>query len=256
MSKREQEFADWKADRDREVVERGRRPLTERHHHYLSTIESSPLTIALGPAGTGKTTLAISVAANLLKSRQVERIVLCRPLVECGEKLGTLPGDVNEKMSLFVKPMTEALRSHFHDHEIESMRAKEKLLIIPLAQMRGLTLNRSFVCLDEAQNATYGQLHMFLTRQGDGSRFVVNGDIRQSDIASRAGVPLLQATRRLAAPPRRADISFVLFRPEDVLRPDIVSFCDQRLAEDEREHVAELAHVPPPRYGDWAAMPN
>jgi phosphate starvation-inducible PhoH-like protein len=233
------ELKDWVKERDHEVERRRhKKPLTERHLHYLEAIEKYVVTLTLGPAGTGKTALACSVAARMFKDKKVRRIVLSRPLVECDEQTGFLPGDLREKVGPFVAPMLRWLGEHFSPAELDQMYENETLVILPLAHMRGETFDDSFVILDEAQNATYRQLKMFLTRVGDNSRVVVCGDIRQSDIVGSTDqvtrVPLLLVVSQLGREPRWPEVALVRLTPDDVLRPDIVSFFDERLDESEQ----------------------
>jgi phosphate starvation-inducible PhoH-like protein len=165
--------------RRRPVVPKG--PMQRR---YVEAIRTHDLTFGIGPAGTGKTYLAMAVAASALLKREVKRIVLTRPAVEAGEKLGFLPGDLAEKVNPYLRPLYDALHDMLDFEKVEQMRDRSQIEVAPLAFMRGRTLNDSFVILDEAQNATSEQMRMFLTRLGYGSKAVVTGDMTQTDLPS------------------------------------------------------------------------
>ena len=149
--------------------------------HYVKTIDKKPLTFGVGPAGTGKTFLAVAVAAREYKAGNVEKIILTRPAIEVGEKLGFLPGDLQDKVDPYLRPLYDALEVMFGD-TYERLIERGVIEIAPLAYMRGRTLSKAFVILDEAQNTTEEQMKMFLTRMGEGSRVVVNGDPGQSNL--------------------------------------------------------------------------
>ena len=149
--------------------------------HYVKTIGKKALTFGAGPAGTGKTFLAVAVAAREYKAGNVEKIILTRPAVEVGEKLGFLPGDLQDKVDPYLRPLYDALETMFGD-TYERLIERGVIEIAPLAYMRGRTLSKAFIILDEAQNTTEEQMKMFLTRMGEGSRVVVNGDLGQSDL--------------------------------------------------------------------------
>lgn len=231
---------DWRKKRDADVAQRFsksrdkyHKPLTANHRRYMQTIENTMVTICVGPAGTGKTTLACQVAAKMIQEGKIEKIVISRPLVECGEKLGTLPGGVDEKMAMFTAPMVEGLKRALGAELYMRLKEKELIEVIPLGQMRGKTFDNAVVIIDEPQNATYGELHMALTRPGFGCHMVLCGDLRQSDLVQlRIDVPLLKAALRLKKL-RSPEIIVCMMTKEDVLRPDLVSLIDEALgAED------------------------
>lgn len=177
------------------------------------------IVFAIGPAGTGKTYTAVTLAVAALKERRVKKIVLCRPAVEAGESLGFLPGDFREKVDPYLRPLYDALEDMIERHKLMGYLEQNVVEIVPLAYMRGRTLNGSFVILDEAQNATKGQMKMFLTRLGAGSRSIVTGDITQSDLPKSNLSGLIHARRVLR---NVDDISFVDFTRADVVRHKLV----------------------------------
>jgi phosphate starvation-inducible protein PhoH and related proteins len=168
-------------------------PKTPGQRDYVAAIRHHDLTLGVGPAGTGKTYLAMAVAANYLISKRVKRIVLTRPAVEAGEKLGFLPGDMVEKVNPYLRPLYDALHDMMDFEKVEQLRQRGQIEVAPLAFMRGRTLNDAFVILDEAQNATSEQMKMFLTRLGFGSKAVVTGDVTQSDLPYGAASGLREA---------------------------------------------------------------
>src|SRR6201991_1835485 len=168
-------------DRDQSYV-RKIRPRSDNQRILLEAIESKPLTLAVGPAGTGKTYLAISAAVEALESGSVSRIVLSRPAVEAGENLGFLPGDMNEKMDPYLRPLWDALNDRLGAKRLRQNLDEGTIEIAPVAFMRGRTLNNSFVLIDEAQNCTYGQIKMLLTWLGWHSTMVMTGDPDQTDL--------------------------------------------------------------------------
>lgn len=158
------------------------KPHTRNHAAYLQSIDTNLITICAGPAGTGKTWMACARAARVFKSGDVERIILCRPAVECGEKLGFLPGELDNKLGPYVLPMFDALGDFLPAKEIAELAENKVIELCPLAYMRGRTIRNGFIILDEAQNASYEQLKMFVTRYGENTRMVVCGDTSQSDL--------------------------------------------------------------------------
>jgi phosphate starvation-inducible protein PhoH and related proteins len=204
------------------VVSPKRRPIVPKsaaQRQYVGQIKRHDLTFGIGPAGTGKTYLAMAVAASALVRKSVKRIVLTRPAVEAGEKLGFLPGDLAEKVNPYLRPLYDALHDMFDFEKVEQMRERGQIEVAPLAFMRGRTLNDSFVILDEAQNATSEQMRMFLTRLGFNSKAVVTGDVTQTDLPSGARSGLREAWELLA---NVEGIAFCKFTDADVVRHPLV----------------------------------
>lgn len=186
---------------------------------YLETIRHNYITIGIGPAGTGKTYLAVAMAVNSLKNKEVERIVLTRPAVEAGEKLGFLPGDMQDKVDPYLRPLYDALYDILGSEVYEKFSSKGIIEVAPLAYMRGRTLNDAFVILDEAQNTTPEQMKMFLTRLGFGSKMVVTGDETQTDLPLGKVSGLSHAEKALRDV---KGIGIVRFNENDVVRHEIV----------------------------------
>ena len=186
---------------------------------YLDAIKDNDLVIAIGPAGTGKTYLAVAAAVGHLTEKKVERIILCRPAVEAGEKLGFLPGDMAEKVDPYFRPLYDALYHLLDRDRANAQMERGAIEIAPLAFMRGRTLNNSFVILDEAQNTTSEQMKMFLTRLGNNSKAVINGDITQVDLPPGRTSGLIEAQTVVASVP---GIRFVHFDESDVVRHPLV----------------------------------
>jgi phosphate starvation-inducible PhoH-like protein len=187
--------------------------------HYLAALRKHELVFAEGPAGTGKTWLAVGHAVSLLEQGLVERLVLSRPAVEAGERLGFLPGDMRDKVDPYLRPIYDALYDFMDGRMVERGMQTGMIEIAPLAFMRGRTLSKAAILLDEAQNATAMQMKMFLTRLGEGSRMMVNGDPSQTDLAPGQKSGLIDAIRLLASLPR---IGHVRFTHVDVVRHDLV----------------------------------
>lgn len=194
-------------------------PRTLNQAEYISSIQQSPVTIAIGPAGTGKTYLAVAVAVKYLITGRVERIILTRPAVEAGENLGYLPGDFIQKVNPYLRPLYDALFDLLPFERVSRLIEKGTIEIAPLAYMRGRTLNKAFVILDEAQNTTSSQMKMFLTRLGNNSRMVISGDITQVDLQKPGHSGLLQARKILK---NVKEITFIEFKKEDICRHPIV----------------------------------
>ncbi len=200
---------------------RGRGP---NQRQYLHNIHTSDLTFGIGPAGTGKTFLAVACAVEALQSERVRRIVLVRPAVEAGERLGFLPGDLAQKVDPYLRPMYDALYEMMGFDRVARAIERQVIEIAPLAFMRGRSLNDSFIILDEAQNTTVEQMKMFLTRLGFGSKAVVTGDITQTDLPRQQVSGLKNAMKIL---PGVAGVSFTYFTSRDVVRHPLV----QRIVE-------------------------
>jgi phosphate starvation-inducible PhoH-like protein len=208
-------------------------PRTAGQAAYVSAIRSHTVTFGIGPAGTGKTYLAVAAAAAALARRDVNRIILSRPAVEAGESLGFLPGDLSEKVDPYLRPLFDALYDMHPPDRVAAMLERGQIEIAPLAFMRGRTLNDSFVILDEAQNTTAEQMKMFLTRLGHGSRMVVTGDDTQIDLPHARRSGLLAARRILDGVP---DLAFVRLGRGDVVRHRLVqSIIDAYAVDEARE---------------------
>jgi phosphate starvation-inducible PhoH-like protein len=182
-----------------DIIATGRtiRPRTVGQARYVQAIRQHDLVFAIGPAGSGKTYLAVAMAVEALKRRQVRKIVLVRPAVEAGESLGFLPGDLQAKINPYLRPLLDALREMIDYDQIKRYMEMDVVEVLPLAYMRGRTLNESFIILDEAQNTTVSQMKMFLTRMGEGSKIVASGDVTQTDLPPHASSGLKDALRRL-----------------------------------------------------------
>lgn len=194
-------------------------PKTETQRQYINAIRAYDITFGIGPAGTGKTYLAMAMAINSFLTKQVSRIVLVRPAVEAGEKLGFLPGDIAEKVSPYLRPLYDALFDMMEIDKASKLIERGIIEIAPLAFMRGRTLNDSFVILDEAQNTTPEQMKMYLTRLGFGSKTVVTGDITQIDLPQDKTSGLVEAIRILK---NIDDIKIIHFTERDVVRHRLV----------------------------------
>jgi phosphate starvation-inducible PhoH-like protein len=196
------------------------RPKSSGQKNYVDAIRSHGITFGIGPAGTGKTYLAVALAVAAFKSREYNRIVLTRPAVEAGEKLGFLPGGLEEKVNPYLRPLYDALFDILGVEAYERLLGRNVIEVAPLAYMRGRTLDDSFIILDEAQNTTPEQMKMFLTRLGLGSRAVITGDITQVDLP-RGQVSGLEEARRVLADVE--GIAFVYLTEEDVVRHELVT---------------------------------
>lgn len=186
---------------------------------YLDAIRDHDLVFAIGPAGTGKTYLGVAAAIHLLKSGRVSKVILARPAVEAGERLGFLPGDLQAKVNPYLRPLFDALHDMMDFPTIRRFMDNDVVEVVPLAFMRGRTLNNAVIILDEAQNATVGQMKMFLTRMGQGSKTIVTGDVTQIDLEDPRQSGLIDAARRLRRVP---GVAFVAFDKGDVVRHDLV----------------------------------
>ena len=210
---------------------RGKRitPKTVTQKHYVDAIRKCTITFGIGPAGTGKTYLAIALAVAALSERQVGRVILTRPAVEAGERLGFLPGDLAAKVDPYMRPLFDALYDTMDPERLNTYMERGTIEVAPLAFMRGRTLNDSFIILDEAQNTSPEQMQMFLTRLGFGSKVVVTGDVTQVDLPREQASGLIQVQNILAS---IDGIAFVHFGHEDVVRHKLV----QRIVEAYKRH--------------------
>ena len=195
-------------------------PRTDAQKAYVKSLFDNELAFGIGPAGTGKTYLAVAVGVNMLISGHVDKIILSRPAVEAGEKLGYLPGDMKDKVDPYMQPLYDALNDFLPGKQSAKMIEEKVIEIAPLAFMRGRTLSKAFVVLDEAQNATTMQMKMFLTRLGEGSRMVITGDRTQIDLPRGVNSGLWDAERLLKNIPK---ISFNYFTSKDVVRHPLVA---------------------------------
>jgi len=204
--------------------------------HYLQAIEENEIVFSIGPAGTGKTYLAMAMAVNYLLTKQVDRIILVRPAVEAGEKLGYLPGDLSEKITPYLRPLYDALYEMVDVDQLGQYLEKGTIELAPLGYMRGRTFNDSFIVLDEAQNSTSEQMKMFLTRLGFDSKVVVTGDITQVDLPYNTTSGLIEVQYMLKG---IKGIKFVYFREKDVVRhqlvQEIVKAYENQKVEEKRE---------------------
>jgi phosphate starvation-inducible protein PhoH and related proteins len=204
-------------------------PKTVGQRRYIEAIRQHDITFGIGPAGTGKTYLAVAMAVSALREEKVSRIILTRPAVEAGEALGFLPGDLYEKISPYLRPLHDALHDMLGAEEIQKYMERSIIEIAPLAYMRGRTLNQAFIILDEAQNSTTEQMFMFLTRLGQSSKAVITGDLTQVDLPIHKKSGLAEAHRALTHIP---GIAMMMFEKRDVVRHPLV----QRIIAAYEEH--------------------
>jgi phosphate starvation-inducible PhoH-like protein len=195
------------------------RPRTEGQAAYVQAMKDNDVTFAIGPAGTGKTYLAVGVAVNMLRQGAVKRIVLVRPAVEAGEKLGFLPGDMAAKINPYLRPLFDGLNDMMEFDQVHRYMSSDIIEVAPLAFMRGRTLNQSVIILDEGQNTTVAQMKMFLTRMGNGSKIIVTGDITQIDLERNQKSGLIDAIRRLENIDR---VAIVYLTEHDIVRHPLV----------------------------------
>jgi len=195
-------------------------PKSIQQKHYIDSMRVKDVLFGIGPAGTGKTYLALAMAVNYLLKKKVERIILTRPAVEAGERLGFLPGDLQEKVNPYLRPLYDALYDMLEYDHVLRLIARDQIEIAPLAFMRGRTLNDAFIILDEAQNTTSEQMKMFLTRIGFNSKAVITGDITQIDLPAGVKSGLVEAAQILKD---IDELGFVYFSEDDVVRHKIVA---------------------------------
>jgi len=212
------------------------RPKTIGQTSYSRSVKSHDMVFGIGPAGTGKTYIAVALAINALKNKEVAKIILARPAVEAGERLGFLPGDLQEKVDPYLRPLYDALYDILGRESTLRLKEREVIEVVPLAYMRGRTLDNSFIILDEAQNTTREQMKMFLTRLGFGSKAVVTGDITQIDLPKGKKSGLIDAYHILDGV---TDIEFCFLKDSDVVRHPlvrrIINAYDQRVEPNEEE---------------------
>ncbi|MBQ8860023.1 MAG: PhoH family protein [Ruminococcus sp.] len=195
------------------------KPKTIGQKHYCNAIKDNTITIGVGPAGTGKTYLAVAMAVTAFRAKEINRIILTRPAVEAGEKLGFLPGDLQSKVDPYLRPLYDALFDMLGAETYQKYLERGNIEVAPLAYMRGRTLDDSFIILDEAQNTTSEQMKMFLTRLGNGSKMVITGDITQIDLPNGAKSGLKEAVKVLK---NIKDIKHITFSEKDVVRHKLV----------------------------------
>jgi phosphate starvation-inducible PhoH-like protein len=195
------------------------RPRTDGQARYVRAMRDNDLTLCIGPAGTGKTYLAVGMAVNMLRTGEVKKLVLVRPAVEAGERLGFLPGDLVAKVNPYLRPLFDALNDMMEPEQVKRYMDNDIIEIVPLAYMRGRTLNRAVIILDEGQNTTVGQMKMFLTRMGNGSKIMVTGDVTQVDLPKQTRSGLTDAVQRLRDLER---IAIVYLDEHDIVRHPLV----------------------------------
>ena len=221
------------------ITQKGKpvRSKTVGQKKYVETIENNTITLGIGPAGTGKTYLAVAMAVKAFRAGQVQRIVLTRPAVEAGEKLGFLPGDLQNKVDPYLRPLYDALFDFLGPENFMRHQERGSIEVAPLAYMRGRTLDEAFIILDEAQNTTREQMKMFLTRLGFGSKIIITGDITQIDLPDNKKSGLVEAMRVLK---NVEDIGIVRFTDKDVVRhklvQDIIKAYDKYYEEGKKRH--------------------
>lgn len=213
---------------------------TPKQLEYFQKVRANDLVFAIGPAGTGKTYLAVAMALAALRANEITKIVLSRPAVEAGESLGFLPGDLFEKVDPYLRPLLDAVSDMLTPDKLKSLNEKHIIEIIPLAYMRGRTLNNAFIILDEAQNTTVTQMKMFLTRLGYGSKAIITGDVTQVDLGTKQKSGLIDVQTVLNGVP---GIEFTYFGKSDVVRhrlvADIISAYERDAERREQKHESE-----------------
>ncbi len=232
---KEEKEADVKNIKDKKIVVTYNgnviKPKTTTQLNYVNSIDSNTLSFGIGPAGTGKTFLAVAMAVKYYKEKQIKKIIITRPAIEAGENLGFLPGDLQDKVDPYLRPLYDALGYILGTENYQRMKEKEIIEVAPLAYMRGRTLDDAFIILDEAQNTSKDQMKMFLTRFGKNSKVVVNGDITQVDLRSGKQSGLAHATSILK---NINDISITKFTHKDVIRHRLVKKIIERYESNRR----------------------
>jgi len=213
------------------------KPKTIGQKSYASSIREKDIVFSIGPAGTGKTYIAVAMAINAFKNKDVQKIILARPAVEAGERLGFLPGDLQEKVDPYLRPLYDALYDILGRESALRLKEKEVIEVVPLAYMRGRTLDNSFIILDEAQNSTKEQMKMFLTRMGFGSKVVVTGDITQIDLPKGKKSGLVEAAKILK---HIKEIDFCYLKDVDVVRHELVKKIVNAYDKYYKDHPKEL----------------
>jgi len=216
-------------------------PRSENQRRYFEAIEKNDLVFGLGPAGTGKTYLAVAAAVQRLRRGKVRRLIITRPVVEAGEHLGFLPGDLQQKLNPYLRPIYDALRDMIEPEDLARMEEAGIIEIAPLAYMRGRTLSNAFVILDEGQNTTASQMKMFLTRLGEGSSMVVTGDPTQNDLPRSQRSGLVDGSRRLRG---FEGVGFIEFDAADVVRHPLVAQIVRAYDRDGRDRNGAPADLP------------
>ena len=192
---------------------------TDGQSQYVEMVKNNDVVFSIGPAGTGKTFLSVAFAVAALENHEVDRIILCRPAVEAGESLGFLPGDLKEKVDPYLAPLYDSLKTLYAENKLVQLLDRKIIEVVPLAYMRGRTLDSAYMILDEAQNASVLQMKMFLTRLGIGSRAIITGDVTQIDLQNRSDSGLLQASELLKGV---QGIGIVKLDKKDVVRHPLV----------------------------------
>ncbi|MGC9386900.1 MAG: PhoH family protein [Hydrogenovibrio sp.] len=232
-------FDDAKTLDDEQLLVKTRKKIIRTRNanqtHYIQSVKDHDVSFGIGPAGTGKTYLAVATAVEALENEEVRRIILTRPAVEAGEKLGFLPGDLNQKVDPYLRPLFDALFEMLGFETVERLMEKHVIEVAPLAFMRGRTLNESFIILDEAQNTTIEQMKMFLTRIGFGSKAVITGDITQCDLPKHQTSGLRHVIEVLEGVP---GIGFTFYQSQDVVRHNLVQKIVQAYDQFDRRSAA------------------
>jgi phosphate starvation-inducible protein PhoH and related proteins len=241
------------AGKQRSFGKRTVQPKSINQRRYLETIEKNDMVFGIGPAGTGKTYLAVAMAISALVSKRVNRIILARPAVEAGERLGFLPGTLQEKVDPYLRPLYDALYDMLEPEKVDKYLEKNVIEVAPIAFMRGRTLNDAFIILDEAQNTTGEQMKMFLTRMGFNSKAVITGDVTQIDLPNARRSGLIEATEILK---NVEGIAFVHFDETDVVRHHLVQRIVRAYEDKTRTSEAQMSFSLPTSNGSARQAPN